>query len=29
MKKIEVEDWVYDGLMERYRVLGYESMSRR
>jgi hypothetical protein len=27
MKKIEVEDWVYDGLMERCRVLGYESIN--
>ncbi len=27
MKKIEVEDWVYDGLMERCRVLGYESVN--
>jgi len=27
MKQIEVEDWVYDGLIEKCRVLGYESIN--
>jgi len=27
MKEIEVEDWVYEGLIERCKVLGYNSLN--